>query len=194
MLIMVWYGAWLTPYISLHNVLGTTMSVLPPLRNSEPCYFSGPVLDGGLNRAETTSRSSPTPEANIIHSFNTSFSLFPPIPFSMGSLAFARAAHIDLALVPFIGTSIDLEISLSTAYKSGAPHLRKQPRFWAEARNQGKKKHTKEVRTLSSKRPCWLRPVLADWLEHQVIRAGSRDIVQDATKATKISKVWGKYI
>lgn len=41
---------------------------------------------------------------------------------------------------------------------------------------------------MSSKRPCWLRPVLADWLEHRVIRAGSSDIVHDAHKSNKVFK------
>lgn len=56
----------------------------------------------------------------------------------MGSLAFARAAHIDLALVPYIGTSIDLEISLRHCLQSEAS-LRKQPRVQANARRPHKK-------------------------------------------------------
>ncbi|ETS01283.1 hypothetical protein M419DRAFT_123719 [Trichoderma reesei RUT C-30] len=104
---------------------------------------------------EATSRYGSAPEANIIHSFITSFYLFTPlIPFSMGSLAFARAAHIDLALVPFIGTWIDLENSLCTAYTRGLLTFDSKCGFRQKLETKKKKKtnkQTQKVGTVSSK-------------------------------------------
>lgn len=70
----------------------------------------------GLHLVEGSASSLQTPKANIVHSFTKKKRIFFSLCFDTMlygiSCVCARAAHIDLVLVPCIGTSIDLEFSI----------------------------------------------------------------------------------
>ncbi|KAL7914733.1 hypothetical protein GGI35DRAFT_156348 [Trichoderma velutinum] len=107
--------------------------VLPATKGNYAVFLS--VIDIGLELLEAQPTCNAT-ESEHCPLFQRFFSLL--IPYLMGSLAFARAAHIDLALVPYIGTSIDLEISLRHCLQSKAS-LRKYPRVRAKRSKPTKK-------------------------------------------------------